>query len=296
MKIAPNSRVVAAAVAVLALGTIAASAQPSSGAAPLSARLASASRVAQQAGGSGYWLVGADGGVFAFGTAHFYGSLAGKHLATPITGILATADGHGYWLVAKDGSVFNFGDATSMGSMSGKALAAPMVGMTSSNGGASGPTGPQGPAGSRGPVGPAGATGPARAVNYAYIYNNAPETVAIEGAVPFDSNGLIDGFTHIPGGTAIGVTTAGVYRVNFSVSAVEPGQFALAVNGVPAPQAIYGSGAGTQQDDGQVILSLGAGDIVTLLNHSSAAAITLQSLAGGTQPNVNASMIIEQLG
>jgi hypothetical protein len=83
--------------------------------------------------------------------------------------------------------------------------------------------------------------------------------------------------------------------VQFSVSGVEPGQFALFVNGAAAPGTVYGSGAGTQQDNGQVILTLSASDVLTLVNHSSAAAVTLQTLAGGTQTNVNASLLIEKL-
>ncbi len=38
-----------------------------------------------------------------------------------------------------------------------------------------------------------------------------------------------------------------------------------------------------------------AGDIVTLRNHGSAAAVTLQTLAGGTRFNVNASILIKKL-
>ncbi len=33
--------------------------------------------------------------VFTFGTAHFYGSMAGSKLNAPITGIVPTADGRG---------------------------------------------------------------------------------------------------------------------------------------------------------------------------------------------------------
>jgi hypothetical protein len=68
--------------------------------------------------------------VFTYGTAQFYGSMGGKHLNSPITGIVATADGHGYWLVAKDGGVFSFGDAVYEGSMGDQTLAAPVVGMS----------------------------------------------------------------------------------------------------------------------------------------------------------------------
>ena len=41
------------------------------------------------ASGEGYWLVGADGGVFAFGDAAFYGSEGGKRLNASIVGMAA---------------------------------------------------------------------------------------------------------------------------------------------------------------------------------------------------------------
>ena len=50
--------------------------------------------------GGGYWLVGADGGVFAFGDATFYGSLANTHLARPIVAAIPTPGGGGYWLAS----------------------------------------------------------------------------------------------------------------------------------------------------------------------------------------------------
>ncbi len=70
-------------------------------------------------GRNGEWLVAADGGVFAFGDAKFYGSMAGKHLNAPIVGMASTFTGHGYWLVAADGGVFAFGDAPFYGSVPG---------------------------------------------------------------------------------------------------------------------------------------------------------------------------------
>ncbi len=60
--------------------------------------------------GNGYWLVAADGGVFTFGDAGFFGSMAGQHLAGPVVGMAAT-DGKGYFLAGSDGGVFTFGDA-----------------------------------------------------------------------------------------------------------------------------------------------------------------------------------------
>jgi len=79
--------------------------------------------------GHGYWLVAADGGVFAFGDAGFHGSLAHAPLDKPIVGIAATPTGHGYWLVGADGGVFTFGDAGFLGSLGGLALVKPAVGI-----------------------------------------------------------------------------------------------------------------------------------------------------------------------
>jgi hypothetical protein len=42
--------------------------------------------IASTPDGKGYWLVGADGGVFTFGDAQFYGSMGGKHLNRPVVG------------------------------------------------------------------------------------------------------------------------------------------------------------------------------------------------------------------
>jgi hypothetical protein len=89
--------------------------------------------------GNGYWLLGADGGVFNFGSAQFLGStysygitgLSGSHpLNAPATGMVSTPNGNGYWLVAADGGVFNFGRAKFFGSSYssfGKAVKNPNV-------------------------------------------------------------------------------------------------------------------------------------------------------------------------
>jgi len=79
--------------------------------------------------GGGYWLVGADGGVFAYGDATFFGSMGGQPLNQPIVGMAATPDGGGYWLVAADGGIFSFGNATFHGSTGSLRLNRPIVGM-----------------------------------------------------------------------------------------------------------------------------------------------------------------------
>jgi hypothetical protein len=122
------------------------------------------------------------------------------------------------------------------------------------------------------------------------------QTVAIDAPILFDANDNIVGITHTASSSTITVTAAGVYSVFFSVSATEPNQFALAVDGNPVSVGgIYGSGAGTQQNTGMLIISLPAGANLTIVNHSSAAAVTLATPVGGTETNVNASVVIHRL-
>ncbi|MEO1061083.1 MAG: hypothetical protein AAFZ07_06675 [Actinomycetota bacterium] len=77
--------------------------------------------------GLGAYLVAADGGVFAIGSATFEGSMGGVALNAAVTGIAVDPDGEGYWLVAGDGGIFAFA-AAFLGSMGGQPLNAPVVG------------------------------------------------------------------------------------------------------------------------------------------------------------------------
>jgi hypothetical protein len=78
--------------------------------------------------GNGYYMVAADGGVFAFGDARFYGSMGGTRLNAPVMSLVPDPDGVGYWLVAFDGGVFAF-QAPFMGSMGSTRLNRPVTGM-----------------------------------------------------------------------------------------------------------------------------------------------------------------------
>jgi uncharacterized protein (DUF1501 family) len=87
--------------------------------------------IASTASGNGYWLLGRDGGVFAFGDARFFGSTGSMVLNQPIVGMAAWPDGQGYWFVASDGGVFTYGEAQDrfFGSMGGRPLNRPIVSM-----------------------------------------------------------------------------------------------------------------------------------------------------------------------
>ena len=162
--------------------------------------------------------------------------------------------------------------------------------------GATGATGNTGATADIGATGNTGATG-TTVFDFGYIYNLGAQVVALEADISFDTNGpLSAGFTHTVGTTTITVVNSGTYNVIFSVSAVEPNQFSLFVNGAATSAVtVYGSGAGTQQNTGFGTLVLSAGDVITVRNHTSAAAVTLQTLAGGTATNANAAVLLQRV-
>jgi hypothetical protein len=75
----------------------------------------------------GYYICAADGGVFTYGNAKFFGSMGGEKLNAPVVGMAVTNTEEGYWLAGEDGGVFSFGDAKFDGSMGGKKMNAPIV-------------------------------------------------------------------------------------------------------------------------------------------------------------------------
>ncbi len=67
--------------------------------------------------GGGYFMVASDGGVFAFGDAHFAGSCPGiGGCSGSAVDVMPDASGNGYWIVTSSGNVYGFGDAAYYGS------------------------------------------------------------------------------------------------------------------------------------------------------------------------------------
>ena len=64
----------------------------------------------------GYFMVASDGGVFAFGDAHFAGSCPGiGGCSGAAVAVMPDASGNGYWLITATGSIYAFGDAPYLG-------------------------------------------------------------------------------------------------------------------------------------------------------------------------------------
>ena len=64
----------------------------------------------------GYFMVASDGGVFAFGDAHFAGSCPGiGGCSGAAVAVMPDASGNGYWVITQTGNVYSFGDAPYFG-------------------------------------------------------------------------------------------------------------------------------------------------------------------------------------
>ncbi|MDR3550513.1 MAG: hypothetical protein P4L31_03810 [Candidatus Babeliales bacterium] len=181
--------------------------------------------------------------------------------------------------------------------------------------GATGPTGPcctgaTGPAGATGATGVgatgatgatgiAGATGPTGVsgiLAFAYVYNLAPQTVLVGSDVLFDTNGpLSAGFIHIPGTASVIIGNTGVYSIGFSILGINLNQISLFNSGVQIPGTIYGTGTGPSQNNGEVLVALTAGDVITLRLTASPVGSVLLNPQGGAATNVNASILLQQI-
>ena len=64
----------------------------------------------------GYFMVGSDGGVFAFGDARFAGSCPGiGGCSGSAVAVMPDHSGNGYWVVTSTGNIYAFGDAPYLG-------------------------------------------------------------------------------------------------------------------------------------------------------------------------------------
>jgi hypothetical protein len=75
---------------------------------------------------NGYWLCAADGGIFSYGDAKYFGSGAATGLR--FVGIIPTSTGKGYALAASNGRVLPFGDAPHYGDAAGAVWASAFTG------------------------------------------------------------------------------------------------------------------------------------------------------------------------
>jgi hypothetical protein len=83
--------------------------------------------IAARADGTGYWTTDSAGNVSGFGTASNHGGHPALREGETVSTISSTPSGNGYWLFTNRGRAFAYGDAHFYGDMSGATLNGPVV-------------------------------------------------------------------------------------------------------------------------------------------------------------------------
>jgi hypothetical protein len=115
--------------------------------------------IAAHPDGRGYWLLGRDGGVFAFDVP-FHGSVAGRRPYDQAVNLRVTESGEGYYVAGADGAMFAFGDADRRRERPSHPEEAGVVDFALHRSGTPEASGSAGPAGPASPPAPPVAPGP----------------------------------------------------------------------------------------------------------------------------------------
>ena len=128
------------------------------------------------------------------------------------------------------------------------------------------------------------------------FYSAVLQDVATESGVAYNAFSNVNGMVWNPSSTdptQVQVFEDGVYKVFFLVNTNTPGQFSIAVNGVPVETSTQGSSKGAGQITIRNLLDLNKNDIIQVLNHTSSnGSIAVSAHCGGPENNVNAMLTV----
>ncbi|HEX7168045.1 MAG TPA: CAP domain-containing protein [Acidimicrobiales bacterium] len=82
---------------------------------------------ATKTGATGYYVLGSDGAIFAYGNAPYKGGVPQLGLRIDAVLMTLTPSHSGYWIAGRDGGIFSFGDAAFYGSVPGLRLGVPVT-------------------------------------------------------------------------------------------------------------------------------------------------------------------------
>ncbi|WP_338011895.1 BclA C-terminal domain-containing protein [Desulforamulus ferrireducens] len=119
----------------------------------------------------------------------------------------------------------------------------------------------------------------------------ADQTILAGADIPFSDNGPLFNIAHTAGTTTFTVTNAGTYQIDYivNITAGLNASIVLTVGGVEVPGSQVDALVATGQLTGSVILTLAAGDVITLRNNS------VISLTMPLAPSTGAQITIIQL-
>lgn len=123
-----------------------------------------------------------------------------------------------------------------------------------------------------GPCAPGAVSGGITTYGYTYELATIADSTVVGGAdVPFSNNGPVGGLIHSAGGTTVFIPSSGVYEVDYSISitAGVGSQIAIAVNGTVDASTPVTALVATGLISGKALLTLAAGDVITMRNNSA---------------------------
>lgn len=131
---------------------------------------------------------------------------------------------------------------------------------------------------------------------FAAAWAQGGQDVAVDAPVLYGFSGALKCVDFTPGTGVLKVKEAGIYEVVFFTETVTASQFAVAINGVAFAPSITGANRGSSVVVIRDILTLNAGDMVSITNHiSSAGAVTIVPAPGGSAVGNSASFVLVKL-
>lgn len=126
------------------------------------------------------------------------------------------------------------------------------------------------------------------------FWTKNPQNWLTESSITFDVSGNVNGLswsTNTP--DQIKVCEDGIYKLFFYVNTTTSVQIAFAINGAPIDSTIMGANKGAGQTSIRTLLPLKKGDIITVLNHTSAnGQVVVQSHSGGSLQSISAILTV----
>ena len=126
------------------------------------------------------------------------------------------------------------------------------------------------------------------------FFSNLTQTVALEDDFVFSAYQNVNKLTwNALNPNQVTVVESGIYKVFAMINTNNTAQITLCVNSVPNEDTTQGTNKGAGQLTMRTILSLNAGDVLSIRNHStSAGPIIVDPNCGGTNPNVSLILTI----
>lgn len=103
---------------------------------------------------------------------------------------------------------------------------------------------------------------------YGQVYNQGVQNVANGATFTFDSNGVLNGFTHVLGSDTITSQVKGVFCVLWIINGQSGGAFTFLQNNVAVPVLSYVSLEATEGLQGQGIIVIEDGDTFKFRNNT----------------------------